>query len=414
MAHLGTVIGFVLASLPIGAQESQGDVKDLSVPVFYHGSGDLACVVRQKSFNLSAIIQNHEIPTLSDRSPQSLHMLIVEGDSGAEGQLLRDEILAGNPVIITGMPQKLKKEIGAQLDPAVFEGAIPDSITSEIFDRHLSVEAPGELPLQETVFACYLGSDGVTRTFVTTELDPIKAAELAHEWALEAIAEQQKKNASDVSDLSTDVSSSATRGAYWQEKFQRSYSSGDTYKPYCKINIRTIFSKLINDNNSTYDWWDVKFQHQIVPGCSTYGSEYHTAGLQQGLQATYRDPKYFLSTYSPTSTSGTSSVGVNIGVTSGTSGASVTLGANWSYTISSVKIHDMGNYEKNICAWWHEIDAAQPCGTNTYQVQPGATIRVPNGTSAPYTRWAEWYQHQTAYRRVIWYFNAWIMKKVNF
>jgi len=68
-------------------------------------------------------------------------------------------------------------------------------------------------------------------------------------------------------------------------------------------------------------------------------------------------------------------------------GAQVSASRSWSYTISDVVVHDQSDYSQELERWWHDVNEGKAVGSNTYQIEPGATVRVPNGNSV------DWQEH---------------------
>jgi hypothetical protein len=234
----------------------------------------------------------------------------------------------------------------------------------------LDGRSPDGKPVRETAFG-YLYSPEITKVFVTSEEDPVRAAELAYTWAKKNMAEQSSK-ALDPGDGGGGDSSE-----YFSSIYQRDYSTGDSWDPYGKMNVRTIYYRLYNDGSSSYDWYDVKFKHQSRPGYLEYSSVWRTADMYTWLDADYNYSSYFLSDYSPTSTSGSTSVGVSVGVTAGTDGASVSEELSWSYSISDVVVADQSDFDTELAKWRHNVNEGANVGRNTYLAEPGACVRVP-------------------------------------
>ncbi len=103
------------------------------------------------------------------------------------------------------------------------------------------------------------------------------------------------------------------------------------------------------------------------------------------IDADYYNNNNMLSDYDPTTTVGATTVGVTIGasVSSSEGGSNtVTVNLSWSYTVSDVIIHDMSDFYQELAKWWHDIDETKFVGSNTYMIEPGAVVRVPNNNIA--------------------------------
>ncbi len=112
-----------------------------------------------------------------------------------------------------------------------------------------------------------------------------------------------------------------------------------------------------------------------MPGEELWSSGWKTADMYTWIDADYYQSNYFLSDYSPTTTSGATTVGVSIGVSAGEGGAQVSASQSWSYTISDVVVHDQSDYSQELAKWWHDVNEGKAVGSDTYQIEPGATIR---------------------------------------
>lgn len=113
----------------------------------------------------------------------------------------------------------------------------------------------------------------------------------------------------------------------------------------------------------------------LWPSESLYSTHYFWA-KEEGL-GTFRE----LLRWGPTTTNGSSSYSVNIGVTAGMDGSSFTVGNQWTKTVADVNVIDQTN--PAICNAHWELDFQPDTGaaTNTFTFEPGSQFRVPNGYS---------------------------------
>ncbi len=159
------------------------------------------------------------------------------------------------------------------------------------------------------------------------------------------------------------------------------YTNIQTGQPYGQVHYMVDFLKLANDSNSSYDWWDVhvftdsEAGIMLWPSESLYSTHYFWA-KEEGL-GTFRE----LLRWGPTTTNGSSSYSVNIGVTAGMDGSSFTVGNQWTKTVADVNVIDQTN--PAICNAHWELDFQPDTGaaTNTFTFEPGSQFRVPNGYS---------------------------------
>jgi len=144
----------------------------------------------------------------------------------------------------------------------------------------------------------------------------------------------------------------------------------------------------MNYCSTQYGWYDVHVRQQSVPGKKLWNSDWRTADMYTWIDADYYNSGGFLSDYAPTTTSGTTTVGVSIGVAVGDDETQVSASQSWSYTIPDVRVYDESDYFQELAKWRHDIAEDKAVGSNTYQIEPGATLRFPqDGVHG----WAEHY-----------------------
>jgi hypothetical protein len=308
---------------------------------------------------------------------------------------MQKEIAAGNFVITVGDSSRDSVK-------AMFESIVGAEDMDEVRSRSAvkSYEAPRRLTgissdgarNYETA-AAYYYTPYLSKSFHTLEQNPTKAIEEAYLWALDRVVEE---------DSASFRLEKATRqlksGPYFKMIYQKSYSTGSTYSPYGKINVWTHYDQVLNDGNGSYDFWNIAFQLQSVPGSIAFGSAWHTADMWNSVDVNAKNSRFFLVTYSPTSTQGTSTVGVNVGFTSSVTGPSATIGASWSYAISDVVVHDQSDFGNGVVSWWHDVNENATVGNSTYLIQPGASIRVPQGSTSVWNSLPEFYAVQWHHR----------------
>lgn len=350
---------FVVSAYPFERDTGYGDSAfqlDNTVPVYYIGDG-----VSKYFLKATRVTEFRKI-----KAP---HVLIVEGEYAENNpqikQFIKEEVLSGIPVIVIDNPKLLKDIFEGQFYPRVVGGQRPDG--TPLGKEHVYG------------YVTYPRSDGMlmTKVFISVDLSP-KAIEDAYNWAIKNL--QPDAGSLEVQPLSS--------GAYWGYQSQLDFTSGDDWKPYGRLNVRTIYYKLINDGSTTYDWYDVHVRQQSVPGKELWSdSEWRTADMYTWIDADYYNSNGFLSDYAPTTTSGTSTVGVSIGVSAGEDGAAVSASQSWSYTIPDVFVHDQSDYSQELAKWWHDVAEDKSVGSDTYQIEPGATLRFPESGSK------EWREH---------------------
>ncbi len=243
-----------------------------SVPIYYIGEKSLT----------SYFSQSRELKELGN--VHGRHILIVDGKHAKNIKLnslrsfLKREILSGVPVIVVnGNTRIVKRLFKGQFYPTVIGGRTPDDkpIGRETIYGYINY------PIDNKTL--------VTKVFISTDSSPGIILE-AYKWALSNMP-------------STRVAIKST-APYWKQICQLNYTTGDSWKPYGKLNIRTIYYKLYNDGSGKYDWYDVHVIQQSVPREEAWHSGWKTADMYTWVDADYYNSTYFLSKYSPTTTSG--------------------------------------------------------------------------------------------------------------
>ncbi len=293
-------------------------------------------------------------PSLELKTP---HILVVESscvkDNPRLEELVRREILSGIPVIVIG-------------DPGVINGAFKGQFFAEL----VAGRGPDGKPVGGATVYGYVTypSNGVlvSKEFISID-DKTKAIKGAYNWALSNLQPNAGALRLGVAPLSS--------GAYWSYKGQLDFTSGDNWEPYGRLNVRTLYYGLIDDGSSQYDWYDVHVRQQSVPGKELWNSGWRTADMYTWIDADYYNPNGFLSDYEPTTTSGTTTVDVAIGIPAGERGAEGSAPQSWSYTLPNVRVYDESDYSQELAKWRHDIAEDKAVGAHTYQIEPGATLR---------------------------------------
>ncbi|ANF22644.1 hypothetical protein [Thermococcus piezophilus] len=313
--------------------------------------------------------------------PKEAHILIVDGPYVAEHpetkESIKDELLRGIPVIVVnGHTEVIKSLLPHQFKPEIISGKTPDG-------RPIKGE-------KVYGYIVYPISEGVLVTKVFISPDPgRRAVEEAYRWAVR----NMPPNAGTI-----DVSIEST--GEWTQIYQLDFSTVDLWEPYGRLNVRSLYYKLSNDGSYTYDWYSVHVRQQSVPGEYLWDSSWKTADMYTWIDADYYNSDYFLSDYAPTTTVGSTTVGVSIGVSAGEDGASISASLSWSYTLPDVVVYDQSDYYLELAKWWHNVDEGAPVGSSTYQIEPGATIRVPQGSPMD---WVEHYGAKYGKKTLFWW-----------
>jgi len=338
-------VGLCIASSGAGAQT-----------VYYVGSQE-----NSRALLTSTVPMVHVNPSdvgkINFNQPQAF--LIIDDTASVDKSILKATVNRGHVVIAMGNTDAVRKSLD--------EMSKPDLTTKDN-----NKEAP-----KESMFAM-MTVEGVESTFSSSSPDRGKAVKAVLQWA-----KDKNKEAQEQSDLLFSKVSSATSS--WKVVATRANSFEDTVG---SLFIKTQYSKLDPSPDGKYDYYMVQMDNQSVPhrGWSTIGLG-SALNVKWGNNA---DKRLELEDYGPTTTNGSSSVAVDLGVSIGdVPGQS--FGRSWSYSIPDVRVLDYSNYREGIASWNHVFTANTDAALNTYNVKPGATARVPLGAVKPWNTWLEAY-----------------------
>jgi hypothetical protein len=184
---------------------------------------------------------------------------------------------------------------------------------------------------------------------------------------------------------------------WWQWRYTFTFYSQTEYSPYGQFNIVTDYYRLEEDGTGTYKWYTAHYRVQSVPGYTAYGNDWVTDSIYTRHDADSYSGcgSNILNDYDPTTTSGTQTVGVSVGVTYGEYGATVTSYTTWSYSISDLVIQDTSNFGTQVACWTHDLDRDTDVAKYTFTGELGSTDRAPeagkygisDGYHVTWTRW---------------------------
>lgn len=133
---------------------------------------------------------------------------------------------------------------------------------------------------------------------------------------------------------------------------------------YGDMNISTCYYPLM-ENNPDYNYYYTRYHVQTVPDDNRYTCDIRTS--------TQLISSHKILQYAPTTSPETSTVGVNLGVSSD---GVISAGVSWSYSIGSVTVHDESNEKNRLFSIWHDVDETKNVGSDSYYVEPGKLVRV--------------------------------------
>lgn len=361
-----TMSGQVLADSDLVMPEDQIVFSDKSVKVLSTQAGltNIAQVLSKSTSKVSTISQA-DLSSLK----QGKDILMV------------DERSLGSKKVAT-ISKELKNSL-LQGIPVVMLSDSPDVISSMANEQRISY---GYLlggtayglkydPLSGISYVLCVGAENKS---AQTNIENLRDA---YNWGVEKLQNKAREaiSTSGLESLPSDISINGAppSNAYWYQVTQLQYNW--IFSPYGKLNIRTIYEKIANDCDPSYSYYAAHYILQSVPGRIAWGNHYHTSDMviQSIANARSGYTGQILQTYKPTSSSGsyTTTLGLEANVGYGQAGFS--LGISWGYTTDFVTIHDESDYSLQKARWGHDVREDQNPGLNTYQIEPGATFKVP-------------------------------------
>lgn len=146
------------------------------------------------------------------------------------------------------------------------------------------------------------------------------------------------------------------------------------------------------DQSDVYDFYAVRIVQQTIPGkvanpgiypdCKDSG--FRTSRLLMRADAYYRNQQLYA--YGPTTTDGSTTASVNIGISAGDGGASVSLAKEWSFSIPFVRIRDRSDKALDRAEWEFIFDVNQDPANYVFLTEPRLTVSTADGMPLGITR----------------------------
>lgn len=210
-------------------------------------------------------------------------------------------------------------------------------------------------------------------------------------WAQQLISQKVTLFASPAS-LSTSLNSrklsvapqtnaSATPGPHWLSLGYFTISTGSYFNPYGIVTTTSEVYVLQNSGSTSYTWYNFFLNQTVQPGISAFNSNWRTDGLNSLVHITNTTSNTIVS-HGPIGTfnSGPFIESSTIGVTAGSLGATVTSNQTQTYMLKHTNVTDTSKAPD--VSWIHDIDARTTAGTLTFQVIPGWTDRIIQGSGS--------------------------------
>jgi hypothetical protein len=325
------------------------------------GNSDYSSVIKEDLKEFTSKVTQKEVTDFSSKADEDILMIDgiwLENEKIDITDTIKQELLKGIPIIILqGSPNTLIKSIEGQNISYAFA-------TEPLIACGLKYYSQEDLSSGLSI----LGTTGDSK-------DLQGAVQTAYEWGSKYL---------------TNINSTPEpthHSPWWHQKYIQQVYSYDWAKPYGKVNILNQYYKLEEDGTNSYDFYDNHFVVEELPGYTvhmsdaTYGDEYRCMDIyvRSDVNEASGHSSDFLYYRSPTTTSGTSTAAVSIGVSAGQNGGAVTLSHSWSYSIPDVTIEEQGDYGQQLGMWWHNVAEGQVVGRGTYQVEPGLSVRTSQG-----------------------------------
>ena len=150
---------------------------------------------------------------------------------------------------------------------------------------------------------------------------------------------------------------------------------------------KTTYHKLLGDNDPNNDYYLAHYRFSATPLDGHSKSKMHISNNVSMTSDGYPSERT-LYEYKPTTTSGTTTVGADLGAAlewSGKFSAGVNIGINWSHSYSDVTVIDKSLPGSEYFRLNYDIDECTNAGYNTLTVEPGIIICSPvnsNGSSS--------------------------------
>ncbi len=221
---------------------------------------------------------------------------------------------------------------------------------------------------------------------------------------LQNSADWRRIGGSDGASLSTSSGSTMAASSDGPQTMSGSSSSGTwslrhvaSYcydrNPYGRICYQGEFHKLLNDQSSWHDWWDVLFTTTTEPGKLRWGNNWHTSRTWLTSPVDYFKPHILIDAGPGSQSGGTASYCV--GPTAGVDGAVITANICSSYALTDVTVSEESSYLYEDVYIRHDIAVNSYTAGIAYSSYPGFTVRTDEAVCVKlgYTNKAEWREY---------------------
>jgi hypothetical protein len=177
------------------------------------------------------------------------------------------------------------------------------------------------------------------------------------------------------------ANASATPAPYWLSLGYFSISTGNYFYPYGIVTTTSEVYILKNSGSTAYTWYNFFLNQTVQPGISAFKNDWRTDILNSLVHITNTTSNMIVS-HGPIGTinAGPFTESYTIGVTAGSQNATVTSSQTQTYSLKNTNVTDTSHPPD--VSWIHNINTRTSSGTLTFQVIPGWTDRIIQGSGS--------------------------------
>ncbi|MEO0248155.1 MAG: hypothetical protein ABIN58_01175 [candidate division WOR-3 bacterium] len=331
-------------------------------------------VPEEQSARIAIVDEETPLPSINGKE-----IIWVDGSFLSKGEprvtrYLGAHALNGIPIVF----------VGTGITPLCKELGLPYEMTED--ERGNPVEIPAVVSVLKVYPQQMVdGKPCGVSMMVIGENNIPEVVRRAHERATELVTNElptgvactKKATVDELSQIASEGVGMGITSAYWAYVWQGELNYA--YPDKGQLNVIRTWYKLQDDGSSSYDWRNLEVSMQIVPGKVVYSSNWRNDDTWVSIDVNERKSHYQLIDYGPTTTSGQSSITIDVGVQAGQDGAAVSASMSWGYSVSDVVVQDSSNFSTELFYLQHLIDQSKTVGQYTYLHKPGLTYRLNNG-----------------------------------
>jgi len=275
-----------------------------------------------------------------------------------------DSIGENDIVLIDGTTKKQKtssktSELHNNIDALIGNSnpiIIVDNTPELITDRANPIYATGFTDDADVFCFFYDSETGASHGHSITGQNIEESISIAYKWTNEMLEEKNSEKSSGGINFIT------PNGAYWNLVYTSNVTKA--CGNFGNLSVRSFHYLLVGGPmNTNYVMTAYQLQGEPYVPTSFWDSYIAVADMTITNDFNSRD----MLTYSPLSTGGTSTHGVNMSI--GTSGGNI--GASWSYSVPDVVLHNRSSYANEKYDLWYDFNEHGVNKTDTHEIRPG-------------------------------------------